>query len=195
MAKVENILRFGIPKGSLEVQTLELLRKSGWRISVDARSYIPKVDDPSLSLRLLRPQEMPRYIADGSLDAGITGRDWVAENAGDLVEVETFVYAKVSLAPSRWVLVVTENSPIRKLEDLAGKRVATELVNFTRQLFITRKVKVDVEFSWGATEAKVADGLVDAAIDVTETGSSLRANGLRIVEELLTSAPVLVANK
>jgi ATP phosphoribosyltransferase len=195
MAKTENILRFGIPKGSLEVQTLELLRKAGWRISVDARSYIPKVDDASLSLRVLRPQEMPRYIADGSLDAGITGRDWVAENAVDLVEVETFVYAKVSLAPSRWVLVVTENSPIRKLEDLAGKRVATELVNFTRQLFIKRKVKVDVEFSWGATEAKVADGLVDAAIDVTETGSSIRANGLRIVEELLTSSPVMVANQ
>jgi ATP phosphoribosyltransferase len=195
MAKMENILRFGIPKGSLEVQTLELLRKAGWRISVDARSYIPKVDDASLSLRVLRPQEMPRYIADGSLDAGITGRDWVAENAVDLVEVETFVYAKVSLAPSRWVLVVRENSPIRKLEDLAGKRVATELVNFTRQLFIRRKVKVDVEFSWGATEAKVADGLVDAAIDVTETGSSIRANGLRIVEELLTSSPVMVANQ
>ena len=195
MAKTENSLRFGIPKGSLEAQTLELLRKAGWRISVDARSYIPKVDDPSLSLRLLRPQEMPRYIADGALDAGITGRDWVAENGVDVVEVETFVYAKVSLAPSRWVLVVPERSPVKKLEDLAGKRVATEMVNFTRELFARRKVKVEIEFTWGATEAKVADGLVDAAVDVTETGSSLRANGLRIVEELLTSAPVLVANK
>ena len=195
MAKTENSLRFGIPKGSLEAQTLELLRKAGWRISVDARSYIPSVDDPSLNLRMLRPQEMPRYIADGALDAGITGRDWVAENGVDLVEVETFVYAKVSLAPSRWVLVVPEHSPVKKLEDLAGKRVATEMVNFTRQLFAKRKVKVEIEFSWGATEAKVADGLVDAAVDITETGSSLRANGLRIVEELLSSAPVMVANQ
>ncbi len=185
MAKTEKSLRFGIPKGSLEAQTLELLRKSGWRISVNARSYIPNADDPSLTLRLLRPQEMPRYIADGSLDAGITGRDWVAENGVDLVEVETFVYSKVSLAPSRWVLVVPDRSPVKRLEDLDGKRVATEMVNFTRRLFARRKVKVEIEFSWGATEAKVADGLVDAAVDVTETGNSIRANGLRIVEELL----------
>jgi len=195
MAKTENRLRFGIPKGSLEAQTLELLRKAGWRIWVDARSYIPSVDDPGLSLRLLRPQEMPRYIADGALDAGITGRDWVAENGVDLVEVETFVYSKVSLAPSRWVLVVPERSPIKRLEDLEGKRVATEMVNFARELFKKRKVKVEIEFSWGATEVKVADGLVDAAVDITETGSSLRANGLRIVEELLTSSPVIVANR
>ncbi len=195
MAKSENKLRFGIPKGSLEAQTLELLRKAGWRIWVDARSYIPSVDDPGLSLRLLRPQEMPRYIADGALDAGITGRDWVAENGVDLIEVETFVYSKVSLAPSRWVLVVPERSPIKRLEDLEGKRVATEMVNFARELFKKRKVKVEIEFSWGATEVKVADGLVDAAVDITETGSSLRANGLRIVEELLTSSPVIVANR
>ncbi|MGO9057562.1 MAG: ATP phosphoribosyltransferase [Candidatus Binataceae bacterium] len=191
----DKVLRFGIPKGSLEAQTLELLRKSGWRISVDARSYMPKVDDPTLSCRLLRPQEMPRYIADGSLDAGITGRDWVVENDVDLVEVESFTYSKVSLAPTRWVVVVPEASPVRRLEDLDGKRVATEMVNFTRRIFAQRKIKVDVEFSWGATEAKAADGLVDAAVEVTETGSSLRANGLRIVEELLTSTPVLVASR
>lgn len=189
------ILKFGIPKGSLEAQTLELLRRSGWRISVDARSYMPKVDDPTLSCRLLRPQEMPRYIADGTLDAGITGRDWVVENDVHLVEVEAFTYSKVSLAPTRWVLVVPEASPIRRMEDLEGKRVATEMVNFTRRAFAERKVNVEVEFSWGATEAKAADGLVDAAVEVTETGSSLRANGLRIVEELLTSTPVLVASK
>jgi ATP phosphoribosyltransferase len=191
----DKVLKFGIPKGSLEAQTLELLRKSGWRISVDARSYMPKVDDPALSCRLLRPQEMPRYIADGSLDAGITGRDWVVENAVDLVEVESFTYSKVSLAPTRWVVVVPEDSPVRRLEDLDGKRVATEMVNFTRRVFAERKIKVEVEFSWGATEAKAADGLVDAAVEVTETGSSLRANGLRIVEELLTSTPVLVASR
>ena len=189
------VLRFGIPKGSLEAQTLELLRKSGWRISIDARSYIPKVDDPALSCRLMRPQEMPRYIEDGSLDAGITGRDWIVENGSDLVEVASFIYSKVSLAPTRWVVVVPESSPVRKLEDLEGKRLATEMVNFTRQAFAQRKIRVDVEFSWGATEVKVAEGLVDAALEVTETGSSLRANGLRIIEELLTSTPQLAANK
>ena len=195
MAAGDKFIKFGIPKGSLESLTLELMRKSGWRISVDARSYMPKVDDPALSCRLLRPQEMPRYVADGALDAAITGHDWIIENECDVVEVESFVYAKVSFAPTRWVLVVPEKSPVKKLEDLAGKRVATEMVNFTRRLFAERKVKVEVEFSWGATEAKVADGLVDAAVEVTETGSSLRANGLRIVEELLTSNPKLVANK
>ena len=194
MAAREKILRFGIPKGSLEQQTIELMRKSGWRIAIDSRSYIPSVDDPELSLRVMRPQEMPRYIADGHLDAAITGSDWVMENNVELVEVESFIYAKVSAQPSRWVLVVPENSPIKRLEDLNGKRVATEMVGFTKRIFDQRKVKVEVEFSWGATEAKAADGLVDAIVDVTETGSSLRANKLRIVEELLTSNPVLVAN-
>jgi len=188
------VLKFGIPKGSLEVQTLELMRRSGWRISVGERSYVPRVDDPALSCRLLRPQEMPRYIADGTLDAGITGSDWIVENGVDLVEVESFIYSKVTLQPTRWVLCVPESSPVRRLEDLSGKRVATEMVEFTRRIFTQRKVKVDVEFSWGVTEAKAADGLVDAVVEVTETGSSLRANGLRIVEELLTSSPVLVAN-
>ncbi len=194
MASSSKLLRFGIPKGSLEQQTLELMRKSGWRVSVGSRSYMPAVDDPSLNCRLLRPQEMPRYLADGTLDAGITGSDWIVENGVELVEVESFVYSKVSLTPTRWVLVVPENSPVKKLEDLEGKRVATEMTNFTRRLFAQREVNVEVEFSWGATEAKAADGLVDAVVEVTETGSSLRANGLRIVEELLTSTPVLVAN-
>ena len=188
------ILKFGIPKGSLEQQTLELMRRSGWRISVDARSYIPNIDDSSLACRILRPQEMPRYIADGSLDAGITGSDWIVENNVKLVEIESFIYSKVSLNPSRWVLCVPERSSVRCLEDLEGKRVATEIVGFVRRVFAQRKIKAEVEFSWGATEAKVAEGIVDAAVDVTETGSSLRANGLRIVEELLTSNPVLVAN-
>ena len=195
MATDKNALKFGIPKGSLEAQTLELMRKSGWRISVGDRSYIPRVDDPALSCRLLRPQEMPRYIADGTLDAGITGSDWIVENGVDLIEIESFIYSKVSLQPTRWVLCVTENSPVRRLEDLEGKRIATEMVRFTQRIFAERKVEVDVEFSWGVTEAKAADGLVDAVVEVTETGSSLRANGLRIVEELLTSTPVLVANR
>jgi len=191
----DKILKLGIPKGSLEAQTLELMRKSGWRISVGERSYIPRADDPTLACRLLRPQEMPRYIADGTLDAGITGSDWIVENGVDLVQVESFIYSKVSLQPTRWVLCVPEKSPIQRLEDLAGKRVATEMVEFTRRLFAQRKVKVDVEFSWGVTEAKAAEGLVDAIVEVTETGSSLRAAGLRIVEQLLTSTPVLVANQ
>jgi ATP phosphoribosyltransferase len=195
MTTNNKVLKFGIPKGSLEAQTLELLRKSGWRIAVGDRSYIPRVDDPSLTCRLLRPQEMPRYIADGTLDAGITGSDWIVENGVDLVQIESFIYSKVSLQPTRWVLCVPENSPVKRLEDLAGKRVATEMVAFTRRIFAERKVKVEVEFSWGVTEAKAADGLVDAVVEVTETGSSLRANGLRIVEELLTSTPVLVANR
>jgi ATP phosphoribosyltransferase len=190
----DNVLKFGLPKGSLEAQTIELMRKSGWRVSVGARSYMPSVDDPTLSCRLLRPQEMPRYIADGSLDAGITGSDWIVENAVELIAVESFTYSKVSLVPTRWVLAVPDVSPVRRLEDLEGKRVATEMVEFTRRVFAERKVKVDVEFSWGATEAKAAEGLVDAVVEVTETGSSLRANGLRIVEQLLTSTPVLVAN-
>jgi ATP phosphoribosyltransferase len=194
MSSNDKILRFGIPKGSLEQQTLELMRKSGWRIAVDSRSYIPRVDDESLSCRILRPQEMPRYIADGSLDAGITGSDWIVENDVKLEQIESFIYAKATLTPSRWVLCVKESSPVRRLEDLQGGRIATEIVGFVRRVFAERKVKVDVEFSWGATEAKVAEGIVDAAVDVTETGSSLRANGLRIVEELLTSNPVLVAN-
>ena len=195
MTADKKLLKFGIPKGSLEAQTLELMRKSGWRISVGDRSYIPRVDDASLSCRLLRPQEMPRYIADGTLDAGITGSDWIVENGADLIEVESFIYSKTSLQPTRWVLCVPELSPVRRLEDLEGKRVATEMVAFTRRIFAERQVKVDVEFSWGVTEAKAADGLVDAVVEVTETGSSLRANGLRIVEELLTSSPVLVANQ
>src|SRR6202046_4429299 len=160
MASDNQVLRFGIPKGSLEAQTLELMRKSGWRIAVGDRSYIPRADDPTLSCRLLRPQEMPRYIADGSLDAGITGSDWIVENAVELLEVESFTYSKVSLVPTRWGLAVPDVSPVRRLEDLEGKRVATEMVEFTRRIFAERSVKVDVEFSWGATEAKAAEGLV-----------------------------------
>ena len=190
----DKVLKFGIPKGSLEEQTLELMRKSGWRITVGSRSYIPTTDDPTLSCRILRPQEMPRYIADGSLDAGITGSDWIVENNVTLHQVESFIYAKATLTPSRWVLCVRNDSPVKRLEDLGGKRIATELVQFVTRILAERKVKAEVEFSWGATEAKVAEGIIDAAIDVTETGSSLRANGLRIVEELLISNPVLVAN-
>jgi ATP phosphoribosyltransferase len=138
---------------------------------------------------------MPRYIADGSLDAGITGHDWIIENDADVIEVESYIYSKVSLSPTRWVVVVPQDSPVKRLEDLAGKHIATEMVNFTRRVFRQRGIDVQVEFSWGATEAKVAEGLVDAAVEVTETGSSIVANRLRIVAELLTSSPQLAANK
>lgn len=192
---MNKILKFGIPKGSLEKATLDLFQKAGWMIKVSTRNYFPSVDDPQLSCALIRAQEMSRYVEEGVLDAAITGKDWILENNSDVVEVEELVYAKESLRPVRWVLVVTETSPIRQLEDMQGKKVATELVSFTRRFFAERGIQVKVEFSWGTTEAKVVEGLVDAIVDVTETGSTIRAHGLRIVEELMQSTPRLIANK
>jgi ATP phosphoribosyltransferase len=189
-----SVLRLGIPKGSLEGATVELFRKSGWRISGGGRSYFPDVDDPALRCNLIRAQEMARYVEAGTLDAGITGRDWILENGADVAVIRDLVYSKATLRPTRWVLVVPEASPVQKPEDLRGKRIATELVNYTRRYFADLEVPVDVEFSWGATEAKAAEGLVDAIVEVTETGSTLRANGLRIVCELFQSNPQLIAN-
>ncbi|MGH7819988.1 MAG: ATP phosphoribosyltransferase, partial [Candidatus Binatia bacterium] len=166
----------------------------GWKISNADRSYFPGIDDPEIRCALVRPQEMPRYIAGGTLDAGVTGRDWIVENGVDLHVIDDFVYSKASLRPTRWVLAVPSESPIRSIEDLAGKRVASEMTNFTRRYFAERGIDVEVEFSWGATEAKAADGLVDAIVEVTETGSTIRAHGLRIVAELLESNPQLVAS-
>lgn len=174
--------------------TIDLFAKAGFAISGSKRSYRPSVDDPELELRLLRAQEISRYVEHGYLDAGITGRDWIAENASDVREVEVLPFSKVSARPTRWVLVVPENSPIRSVKDLEGKRVATEAVGMARRFFEKSGVNVEVEFSWGATEVKVPD-LVDAIIDITETGSSLRANKLRIVETLMESFPVLAANQ
>ena len=190
-----NVLRLGIPKGSLEAATLELFRRSGWKIGVDARSYFPTVDDPGLRCLLVRAQEMARYVETGTLDAGITGRDWVLECAADVVVAQELVYSKTSLRPTRWVLVVQRDSPVRTPEDLRGGRVATELVGYTRRWFAERNIDVQIEFSWGATEAKVAEGLVDAIVEVTETGSTIRAHGLRIVCELFESVPQLIANR
>ncbi len=191
---MKSVLRFGIPKGSLEEATIELFRKSGWKIRVGERSYFPAVDDDELRLSLVRAQEMARYVEAGSLDAGLTGRDWILENDARVEVVRDLVYSKSTLRPTRWVLVVPLDSSVERAEDLEGKRVATELVNYTRRYFAERGVNVEVEFSWGATEAKAAEGLVDAIVEVTETGSTLRANGLRIVEELFTSNPQLIAN-
>ena len=188
------MLKLGIPKGSLENATIELFKKSGWKISVSSRSYFPMVDDDEIRCTLVRAQEMSRFVEMGTLDAGLTGKDWVLENGSDIVVVQDLVYSKTSASPARWVLVVTEDSPIRRLEDLEGKKIFTELVNFTRKYFAERKIKVDVEFSWGATEGKVIEGLADAIVEVTETGSTLRANGLRIVEELMQTNTQLIAN-
>ena len=190
----ERVLKLGLPKGSLEQATIELFRKAGWKISATERSYFPSIDDPEIRCALMRPQEMPRYIADGTLDAGVTGKDWIVENGVELEVVADFIYSKVSRRPTRWVLAVPADSPIRHIEDLAGKRIASEMTNFSRRYFAERGIDVHVEFSWGATEAKAAEGLVDAIVEVTETGSTMRAHGLRIIADLLESNPQLVAN-
>ena len=188
-------LKVGIPKGSLENRTIELFRKSGWKIGISDRSYFPSVDDEEAQCTLVRAQEMSRFVEMGTLDMGLTGRDWILENGSDVVVVRDLVYSKVSQKPARWVLVVAEDSPIRRLEDLRGKKIFTELTNFTRKFFSERNIPVHVEFSWGATEGKVIEGLADAIVEVTETGSTIRANGLRIVDELLETYPQLIANK
>jgi ATP phosphoribosyltransferase len=190
-----NVLKLGVPKGSLEAATIELFRKAGWKISVSERSYFPRIDDDSVRCSLVRAQEMSRYVEDGTFDVGITGKDWILENDSKVQVVCDLMYSKASFRPTRWVLVVPDDSPVRSAADLRGKRVATELVNYTRRYFEQQGIPVEVEFSWGATEAKAADGLVDAIVEVTETGSTLRANSLRIVAELFQSNPQVIANR
>jgi ATP phosphoribosyltransferase len=190
-----NRLKLGIPKGSLENATIELFRKSGWKIQVSSRNYFPDIDDEEITCTLVRAQEMSRYVENGTLDVGLTGKDWIRENDSDVVVVSDLVYSKVSQKPARWVLVVKENSTINKIEDMRGKKISTELVNFTRNYFAGRNIPVEVEFSWGATEAKVVEELVDAIVEVTETGSTIRANGLRIVCELMETNTQFIANK
>ena len=186
-------LRLGLPKGSLQDATIEKMAKAGFNVQVSSRSYVPYVDDPDMEIRLIRAQEISRYVEHGYLDCGITGHDWVKENDSDVHEVGEFVFSKISRQPTRWVLAVPEESPIKSVKDLQGKRIATEVVNLTNQYLKKHGVKAEVEFSWGATEVK-AHELVDAIVEVTETGSSLRANNLRIVDTLLTSTPRLIAN-
>jgi ATP phosphoribosyltransferase len=188
-------LKVGIPKGSLEKATIDLFKKSGWKISISSRNYFPDVDDETLSCILIRAQEMSRYVEDGTLDLGLTGKDWIKENGSNIVVVQDLIYSKVSRKPARWVLAVMDNSPIRKLEDLQGKKIATELVNFTKDYFAEKNIDVDVEFSWGATEAKVVEGLADAIVEVTETGSTIKAHGLRIIQDLMETNTQLIANK
>ena len=186
-------LRLGLPKGSLQDATIEKMAKAGFNVQVSGRSYVPYVDDEELEIRLIRAQEISRYVELGYLDCGITGHDWVKENGSHVHEVGEFMFAKVSRQPTRWVLAVPEDSPIKSAKDLEGKRIATEVVNLTNAYLKKNGVKAEVEFSWGATEVK-AHELVDAIVEVTETGSSLRANKLRIVDTLLTSTPRLIAN-
>jgi ATP phosphoribosyltransferase len=189
----KQVLRFGLPKGSLQEATIEKMGKAGFNISVSSRSYIPYVDDEELEIRLIRAQEISRYVEHGYLDCGITGYDWVQENGSKVHEAGEFQFNKATRLPARWVLAVPENSPIQSVKDLQDKRIATEVVGLTRRYLRRHKVKAEVEFSWGATEMK-AHELVDAIVDITETGSSLRANKLRIVDTLLTSTPRLIAN-
>ncbi|OGP07526.1 MAG: ATP phosphoribosyltransferase [Deltaproteobacteria bacterium GWA2_45_12] len=191
---MEKQLKLGLPKGSLEESTVRLFKKAGFGITISSRSYFPSIDDPELSGLLIRAQEMARYVRDGILDAGLTGRDWVMEQGGGVVEVSELRYAKAGLRPVRWVLAVPNDSKIKTVKDLQGKRIATELVNYTKQFLRQHKVKASVEFSWGATEVK-PPLLADAIVELTETGSSLRANNLRIVDTLLESQTLFIANK
>src|SRR5260370_19964443 len=191
--KTKQMLRFGLPKGSLQDATIEKMAKAGYNISISSRSYIPYVDDEELSVRLIRAQEISRYVEHGYLDCGITGHDWIQENGSKVHEVGEFLFSKATRRPARWVLAVPEDSPIKSVKDLKGKRIATEVVNLTKKYLKRHKVKAEVEFSWGATEVK-AHELVDAIVEITETGSSLRANQLRIVDTLLYSTPRLIAS-
>ncbi|HVU23437.1 MAG TPA: ATP phosphoribosyltransferase [Opitutus sp.] len=194
MSASKPLLMLGLPKGSLEESTKNLFAKAGWKITTSSRSYKPSIDDPELDGRFVRAQEVSRYVEHGFFDCGLTGLDWIRENESDVVEVCDLIYSKASTQKSRWVLCVPEASSVQRAEDLAGKRVATELVGTVRRYFERKGVDVEVEFSWGATEVKVPD-LVDAIVDITETGNSLRANKLRIVDTLMETNTKLIANQ
>jgi ATP phosphoribosyltransferase len=189
-----NLLKIGLPKGSLQEATLKYLSKAGFNFNVSSRSYFPSVDDDEIEAILIRAQEIARYVHDGVFDVGLTGIDWVRETRSDVVEVSDLMYAKATLRPVRWVLAVPNDSPIQSVSDLQGKRIATEVVNLTRDYLASKNVEADVEFSWGATEVKTPN-LVDAIVEATETGSSLRANNLRIVDTVIASTTRLIANK
>jgi len=191
---VNTKLKLGIPKGSLQNATIALFKRSGWHINVNGRSYFPEIDDNSIDCAICRAQEMSRYVENGTLDAGLTGKDWIAENESDVHVVTDLVYSKVSSRPARWVIAVPYDSPIKKLEDLAGKKIATELTEFTRRYFDQHNIAVKVEFSWGATEAKVVSGLADAVAEVTETESTIKAHGLRIIHEMMQTNTQLIVN-
>lgn len=187
-------IKLGVPKGSLQNATIALFKRSGWNININGRSYFPEIDDSDIECAICRAQEMSLYVESGTLDAGLTGKDWIAENKSDVHVVADLVYSKVSSRPARWVIAVPYESPIQSLEDLEGKKIATELVKYTQSYFAERKINVKVEFSWGATEAKVVSGLADAVVEVTETESTIKAHGLRIVHELMQTNTQLIVN-
>jgi ATP phosphoribosyltransferase len=191
----ENLLKLGIPKGSLQEATIKLFGRAGWRINPRHRNYFPEIDDADIQCSMCRAQEMARYVHNGTLDVGLTGKDWIMENEADVEVVADLVYSKVSNRPARWVLAVAGDSPYRRPEDLEGRTIATELVNVTRNYFAEAGINVDVTFSWGATEAKVVEGLADAIVEVTETGTTIKAHGLRIIAELMQTNTRLIANK
>jgi ATP phosphoribosyltransferase len=195
MSEQNSILKLGIPKGSLQDATIKLFAKSGWKINPSHRNYFPEIDDPAIQCSMCRAQEMSRYVHDGTLDVGLTGKDWILENESDIHIVSDLVYSKVSNRPARWVLAVAGDSPYKRPEDLAGKKIATELCNVTTKYFADAGIPVDVEFSWGATEAKVVEGLADAIVEVTETGTTIKAHGLRIIAEVMQTNTRLIANK
>ncbi len=190
-----NQLKLGIPKGSLEAATVELFAQAGWTIRSRSRNYFPSIDDDEIACSLVRSQEMGTYVAGGTMDVGLCGIDWIKETQADVEVVSDLVYSKASDQSARWVLVVDRDSPIQKVEDLDGKVISTELVGYTRRYLEERGIDATVEFSWGATEAKVVEGLADAAVEITETGTTIRAHGLRIVCDLLHTHTVLVANR
>ncbi len=187
-------LKLGIPKGSLQNATIALFRRSGWDINVNGRSYFPEINDETIACAICRAQEMSNYVESGTLDVGLTGKDWIAENESDIHVVCDLVYSKVSSRPARWVLAVPYDSPIQKIEDCKGKKIATEMTNFTRRYFKERNIDVSVEFSWGATEAKAVSGLADAVVEVTETEATIKAHGLRVIHELMQTNTQLIAN-
>lgn len=189
------ILKLGIPKGSLQEKTVELFQMAGFRVYVNPRSYFPSIDDDEVKVVLIRAQEMSRYIEEGVLDCGITGEDWILENGSNVLRLAELQYAKKTLKPVRWVVAVRQDSKIKSLNDLKGKRIATELVKYTSKFFKAKKIKVEVEFSWGATEVKVRSGLVDAIVELTETGESLVANGLKEIATICLSSTQFIANK
>jgi len=187
-------LKLGIPKGSLQNATIELFRRSGWKINVNGRSYFPDINDEAIACTLCRAQEMATYVENGTLDAGLTGKDWIAEYNSDIHVVSDLVYSKVSARPARWVVAVSCDSPFHRLEDLAGKKIATELVHYTERYFASKGIDVSIEYSWGATEAKVVSGLADAIVEITETESTIRAHGLRVIDEMMQTNTQLIAN-
>jgi ATP phosphoribosyltransferase len=191
---MKEVLKIGIPKGSLQNATIELFKRSGWIINVNGRSYFPEINDDTIHCTICRAQEMSRYVENGTLDAGLTGKDWIAENNSDIHVVSDLIYSKVSARPARWIVAVAYDSPVQTLKDLKGKKIATELVQHTQRYFQEQHIDVSVEYSWGATEAKVVSGLADAIVEVTETGSTIKAHGLRIIHEMMQTNTQLIAN-